>query len=252
MQGGRVLFEAFEASPTSKDVLAAPNSLEWDFPGCAAAIPLETYSNSSFQHELATFLEQASSESIKQFAARALKNGTTTFEVRDTVDPCMITQMLMTLLEANGSRVSPTILRKRVRDEVYWFKGAWKPWRRSPFWLVLRVAIQRHLSIVLGGGAGRLLYKFLVCMMLATLLNDSLQSLPLDLTMFLKAKLCRRLVKLEVDKHRAPVALRSCYEYMFDTFGPLFRQSALDAAGHTDLSWANFKNANQRKIPDLP
>ena len=104
-QGEIVVFEAFEASPLSEKVLAAENALQWDFPGCAVAIPYSVFDNPSFQDPLASFLEQASTESIKRFAAHTNKAGSFAFESRDTVDPSLITQMLMTLLEANGFRV---------------------------------------------------------------------------------------------------------------------------------------------------
>ncbi len=66
------------------------------------------------------FLEQASVESIKQFAAVALKAGVDVYESRDTMKSSLITQMLMALLKANGRRISTTTLRKRVRDDVCW------------------------------------------------------------------------------------------------------------------------------------
>jgi len=154
--GDSVLFEAFEASPLSEDVLASKNALQWDFPGSAVAIPISEYEKTSFQDELATFLERASTESIKRFAAHTNKAGSCAFESRDTVDPALITQMLMTLLEVNGSRAFPPLLQKRVRDDVCWSEGGEKPWRRCPFWLVLRVAVYRHLSVTLGGDVGRI------------------------------------------------------------------------------------------------
>jgi hypothetical protein len=72
-RGDSVLFEAFEASPLSEDVLAAKNALRWDFPGSAVTIPISEYEKTSFQDELATFLERATTESIKRFAAHQTK-----------------------------------------------------------------------------------------------------------------------------------------------------------------------------------
>ncbi|KAG9228031.1 hypothetical protein BJ875DRAFT_529478 [Amylocarpus encephaloides] len=114
--GWQILFEAFETSPLS-EVLTTKAALKWDFPGCAAAVPLSTFENDSFQQELAIFLSQASKESIKRFAARTNKAGSFAYESRDTVDPSLITSMLMTLLEVNGSRKFPPILRKRVDNQ---------------------------------------------------------------------------------------------------------------------------------------
>lgn len=62
-----VIFEAFEASPSSENVLAAENAVQWDFPGRAAEIPFDEFLSTSFQESLADFLEQASMESLKRF-----------------------------------------------------------------------------------------------------------------------------------------------------------------------------------------
>jgi len=125
----QVQIEAFEASPRSKDVLAS-TALQWDFPGASVIIHEVSFRKSSFQSELACFLEQASTESVKRFGAQTVKSGTLVFETRDTCDPSLITQMLMTLFEANGNQTHSTILRKRVRDDVCFSRGE-KPWRRS-------------------------------------------------------------------------------------------------------------------------
>ena len=44
-------FEAFEGSPLSENVLAAEKALQWDFPGCAVAIPYSVFEDASFQNE---------------------------------------------------------------------------------------------------------------------------------------------------------------------------------------------------------
>ena len=251
MQGDSVIFEAFEASPLSETVLASENALQWDLPGCAIALPLREFTNSSFQDDLAVFLEQASTESIKRFAAHTNKAGSFAFESRDTVDPAIISQMLMTLLEVNGHRIFPPLLRKRVRDDVCWTDGAEKPWRRCAFWLVLRVGVQRHLCTLLGGEAGRVHYKFLICLVLARLLDKTLNHLSPELLAFLKAKLCRRLVKLGVDMDRASPTVRTVYEYMFTTLGSFFHNTSRNAIEHIEVAWTNFKKTIRRPILPL-
>ncbi|KAK8175389.1 hypothetical protein IWX90DRAFT_469628 [Phyllosticta citrichinensis] len=144
-----VIFEAFEASPRSEDVLAAPDALQWDFPGAAAVIPYAEFSNESFQDSLAQFLQQSSTQALKQFAARTKKSGSAVVEIRDTTDPAIITHMLMNLLESYGARAEPPVLRKRVRDDVCWSDGAEMPWRRCPDWLLLhnlRSKLARRLA----------------------------------------------------------------------------------------------------------
>ncbi|KAJ9648167.1 hypothetical protein H2199_001945 [Coniosporium tulheliwenetii] len=250
-QGEIVVFEAFEASPLSARVLASETALQWDFSGCAVAIPLSEFMDSSFQDSLATFLEQASTESIKHFAARTNKAGSSIFESRGTADPSLITQMLMTLLEVNGYRLSPTLLRKRVRDDVCWTDGAEKPWRRCPFWLVLRVGIQRHLCTQLGE-VGRVLYKFLICLVLAHLLDDALGHLTPESLTFLKSKLYRRLVKLEVDKDRASPSSRTVYNYMFTILRPVFSKTVQNATERIGASWSDCKKAMRRPVLPIP
>jgi len=251
-QGEIVIFEAFEASPLSEKVLAAENALQWDFPGCAVAIPYSVFDNPSFQDHLASFLEQASTESIKRFAAHTNKAGSFAFESRDTVDPSLITQMLMTLLEANGYRIFPPLLRKRVRDDVCWTDGAETPWRRCAYWLVLRVGLQRRLYTIHGGEAGRAHYKFLLCLILARLIDDAIDHLSPELLTFLKAKLTRRLVKLEVDKDRASSTFRSVYEVMLATLGPLFHKTIKKASERIEVVWNDFKKTIRRHIQLLP
>jgi hypothetical protein len=89
---------------------------------------------------------------------------------------------------------------------------------------VLRVAVHRHLSVTLGGEVGRIQYKFLICLALSRFLGECLGQIGLDLALFLKTKLCRRLVKLEVDKERALANLSIRYEYWFTSLGPDLRR----------------------------
>ncbi|MCJ1431212.1 hypothetical protein MMC27_000563, partial [Xylographa pallens] len=251
-QGEVVVFEAFEASPLSHKVLATENALQWDFPGSSVAIPYSEFITASFQESLAAFLEQASTESIKRFAARTNKAGSSAFESRDTVDPSLITQMLMTLLEANGKRVFPPLLRKRVRDEVCWTDGAEKPWRRCAYWLVLRVSMQRYLYMLHGAEAGRAYYKFLLCLVLMRLTEDALPYLRPELLALLKAKLARRLAKLEVAKESGSPTVRSVYESMFAVLRTGFLKTLNRTHERIEVIWNDLKNRIRKPVPNLP
>ncbi|MCJ1402282.1 hypothetical protein MMC11_005502 [Xylographa trunciseda] len=245
-----VIFEVFEASPSSENVLAAENALQWDFPGRAVEIPFDEFLAKSFQESLATFLEQASMESLKRFEARSAKARVSVIEARDTTDPALITQMLMPLLEAVGSSVEVPRLRKRVRDDVN-IQNAEFPWRRLPFWLVLRVAIQRQLCLVLGNEPGRACYKFLICAVLAQLLEDCAGQLAPELTIMLRAKLCRRLAKLEMDKTRIYSA-SAVYSQFFDSIGSMLKGIIEKVTDQVEAAWAHFKTTIARSIPALP
>ncbi|KAM3074145.1 hypothetical protein ACMFMG_003033 [Clarireedia jacksonii] len=252
-QEERVVFEIFEASASAADVLAAENALQRDFPGYAASISYSTFTQSGFIEELATFLEQASIEPIKRFSAWSYKAGTATMESRDTADPGLISQMLTALLEStqHGRREFPSILRKRVHDDVCWF-NAEKPWRRSPLWLILRVSIQRRLCDLVGGENGRVLYKFLMSLALAELLEESLQMVGIEQLSYLKTKLCRRLAKLEAEQHAASSNDRLLYGQLFTATGPIFQKAVNIASRFIEGSWINFKSNNCRRVVPLP
>jgi hypothetical protein len=250
--GELVVFEAFEASALSEKVLAAENALKWDFPGSAVAIKHTQFSDHSFQENIAGFLEKASSECIKRFGAHVYKAGSATFENRDTADPSLITGMFMTLLEANGHRISPKLLQKRVRDDVCWAQGGQKPWRRSAFWLVLRVGIERNLRDSYGDEEGRVHYKILLCLVISRLLDDARGSITPERLMLLRAKLCRRLAKLEVDKERSAFTVRPVYDLLLETFGPLFRKTVDRANKYVEILWDDFKRRTLRRIEYLP
>ncbi|OLN95466.1 hypothetical protein CCHL11_05173 [Colletotrichum chlorophyti] len=248
-----VVFEAFEASPRNEDVLAAKTALQWDFPGIAVAVPYTTFTDNDFQTSLATFLEQASLETVKDFAAHAFKAGATVFEYRNTGDPSLISSLLMAILEENGRRVAPTLLRKRIRDDVCW-GHAKRPWRRLPYYLVLRVGIQRHLSLTLGAEMGRLEYKFFISVLLATFLDDAPScSIGTERLHFLKKKICRRLVKLDLDKDRCQDSkAASRHDLIFGCLGDRFKNSIDNGSTILHQALTQERTALVKQIPILP
>ncbi|KAH7383934.1 hypothetical protein BKA66DRAFT_417580 [Pyrenochaeta sp. MPI-SDFR-AT-0127] len=246
----QVVFEAFETSASCETVLACQNALLWDFPGWAVAVPYETYSEQSFQQSLATFIEQASSELIVKFAAITVKAAKTIPEIRDTSKPDLVSRLLMTILEANGSAFTTPFLRKRVRDTVS-FDSARKPWRRSPFYLMLRVAMQRYLYRQLGAEIGRMYYKFIMCVMLSNLLEDALKRLPFDAAFFLRQKLGRRLAKLESDMANAPATVAKIYAYTFRSLESSFQTTLSTTGGYLKSVWKNHRRRSERQVPIL-
>ncbi|KAF6522392.1 hypothetical protein HZS61_013920 [Fusarium oxysporum f. sp. conglutinans] len=249
--GASVIFEAFETSARNEDVLATENALQWDFPGCAVAVPLATFRENGFVSNLANFLDNASRESLTDFSAQALKAGTSMPEFRNTSEPALISSMLMAILQQNGRRLAPTLLQKMVRDDVLW-NNAERPWKRLPYWLVLRVAISRYLAQRLGE-IGRVEYKFLLAHLFSEFLTHVQQSggIRLDRLDFLKKKICRRLVKLEVDKDRSQ-NLAQRIEYLFTQLGPGFQNSISKANAFIEVSWKHQKLTMTKTIPPLP
>ncbi|KAL8991444.1 MAG: hypothetical protein Q9169_007868, partial [Polycauliona sp. 2 TL-2023] len=217
------VIETFETSPQSADVLAASGALEWDFPSRAVAIPSHTFEDHSFRTELASFLEKASVEPVKQYTATTLKAGSNAYESRDTTFPAIIGQLLITILEVPGRKYTPTLTRKRVRDEVCWSEGAENPWRRRPTWLVLRVSIQRILCSLIGPH-GLLHYKFFMCSLLSSLCHkfSTQDTFPADRLVFARTKLARRVAKLEAQgtasNPEASTVIHSLFVYNEKTY----------------------------------
>ncbi|OHE94857.1 hypothetical protein CORC01_09875 [Colletotrichum orchidophilum] len=248
-----VVFEAFEASAKNENVLATKSALLWNFPGIAVAIPYTTFADDHFQSSLATFIEQASLETVKDFAAHAFKAGTTVFEYRNTGDPSIITSLLMAILEENGRRIAPVLLRKRVHDDVCW-DHAKKPWRRLPYYLVLRVSIERQLCLSLKPEQGRLEYKFFICILLLAFLSAAINfHAATENIHFLRKKICRRLVKLELDKSRSQdLATTSRYDFLFDSLNPSFKATIGNCSDLLQRAINQTRKNQTKHIPDLP
>jgi hypothetical protein len=246
-----LVFEAFETSAISEKVLASEGALLWDFPGRAVSIPYQVYSDEDFQTSIATWLEQASIESLKQFAAITFKAAAPMPEIRDTTNPALISGSMMSILEANGAIHNPKILRKRVRDSVS-FQKAKMPWRRSPFYLVIRVAIQRHLYRLFGPEVVRVYYKTIVAVFVSQLLEESLDIVPHEASHFLQRKSGRRLTKLEQVKSVGSECAGAQDGHLLSGLRTVFETILKNASRLLKDKWEQFRSSTQRVIRPLP
>ena len=250
----KYIFEAFEASPQNAEVLASKLALRWDFPSRAVAVTPEIFTDSSFQDNVARFLEQASIEQIKDFAATTLKAGSNAFESRDTANPALIGQLLMALLEASGQAHASKSTRKRVRDDVCWNDGAENPWRRSPAWLVLRVGMQRALCQLLDGDSGTLHYKIFVAYIIAGLCEEmsGVGSIRLEYLAHTRIKLARRISKIQAKKKTASPVLSEHIDEMLSRFEDHFVKILQRASDRLNTEWANIRQRSQKRVPRFP
>ncbi|KAF5250791.1 hypothetical protein FANTH_4063 [Fusarium anthophilum] len=249
-----VIFEAFQTEAPVKDVLAAKHCLTWEFPHRSVQVPFNVFNDMSFLRNLSQFLGQASYESFDQFAAKASKGGKSIAETRNSIDPALVVDMLMSLLEGLGSGAQVQSVRKKVRDDVV-LGSSEVPWRRSPYWLVLRVALRRMLRELVDhkcAGMGRVYYKFVICAMLAELLKDSVDNLHPEMTLQLQAKLCRRMAKLQADSTACSPSLRPLYNQLFASTSGDFGEIVKHATKKVSLKWDDFKARATRRIPTLP
>lgn len=184
-----------------------------------------------------------------RFATRSIKAKASIIETRDIVNSTFITQILMLLLKIIEFFVDVLKLRKRVRDDVN-IENAELFWRRLSFWLIFRVAIQRHLCIILRNETEQMCYKFFICTMLVQFFDDCYDQLASKLTITLIFKLCRRLAKLEMNK----VWVNSVfvvYKNFFDLIDFHFKEIIKKATKHIEIIWSNYKKTIARKILKL-
>jgi len=185
-----VQFEVFEVSPQNADVMKTEGKLLCSYPGPAIQAPVDTFMDECFLQELSSFLVQMDVDVLDSTPTTS-KAGSAVHEVRETVHPRYISGLLVGILRGFGQPADVNRITKRIGDEVLWC-DAYKPWRRSPLWLVLRVTLQTSLHI-------DNLYKHFMLFFHAHLLRKCLRSDFLsELLYAMRVKMARRLSKLGI------------------------------------------------------
>ncbi|KAG1740597.1 hypothetical protein EDB19DRAFT_1828418 [Suillus lakei] len=184
------IFESFEMSPDPAAVMGAKGKLIRSFPGPAITVPDMNVDNATFPAELANFLVHMDQDVLDAAATRT-KAKSTVLEERDTTHPRYITELLTGILRGLGSIADVPRIRKRIGDDVLW-DSAKLPWRRSSFWLVIRVVLQMTLE---RSALGRTTYKSFILFFMAKLTTLA-HDLSNDILHFMSAKIARRLFKL--------------------------------------------------------
>ncbi|KAL3466547.1 hypothetical protein BJX64DRAFT_284484 [Aspergillus heterothallicus] len=123
-ESDKATIDAFEVTPTLSAVLEASGPVIRCFPGQSVSIPIELFEDPNFCAYLAQSLCSLDLEELLSFGDH---NVWKSFE-------------------------------KHMRDEVNFEHGK-RPWRRSPLWFVLKVAIQTILYRVFPDNEGRIEYK---------------------------------------------------------------------------------------------
>ncbi|KAH9062248.1 hypothetical protein EDB87DRAFT_329798 [Lactarius vividus] len=182
-----VQFEIFEVSPPNGVIVSTNGRLLCSYPGPAIQVSSEIFFNECFLRELASFLIQMDVD-VLDSTATTFKAGSTVREVRESADPRYISQLLVGILRGFGQPATVYRITKRIGDEVLW-KDAYKPWRRSPLWLVIRVVLQTSLDSDM--------YKTFILFFHAYLLRVSItKGFPSETLYLMRVKMARRLSKL--------------------------------------------------------
>lgn len=169
------------------------------FPGPAIAISQDRIADTRFIEPLAELLANLDAETPAEVCQTTTKAGSEVVEVRNTVYPRLVTEMLTGILRAVGRPFEATRICKHTRDDVL-FRDTLMPWRRSPDWLVLRVALQTSLLRHQDENPHRR-YKSLMLFFLAFVLESAQEfHLPSDMFFIMSAKISRRMLKFKTTK----------------------------------------------------
>ena len=191
-----VLVTVFELSPSNKAAMSTQGRLRRLFPGPAISIDIDTFVLAEFQDQMVQTLTIMSYQAAPGTAAKVLKASQMHEEIRDTVHPKVVTELFMAWLASIGKPIDLPRLWKNTREEILWQKVK-IPWRRSPLWLLIRVALQtefkRHATL----SNTKSLYKpFMVYLKSQILMRACKQQIPKMVLFCMNAKIVRRLQKL--------------------------------------------------------
>lgn len=184
------IFETFGLSPTSQAVVATTGRLERRFPGPAIAVSASRVNTRSFRMALTQCLESLESETLNDATSKGVGNH------KDTASPQFVTEWLSGMLRGIGEPRDVPRIHKRTRDDTIWAEGSLEPWRRSPRWLLLRVALQTSIASSEGDHTR---YKIFMVYFMADILDRAIeQEMASDLLHVMLAKINRRIHKLDL------------------------------------------------------
>ena len=184
-----VLFEVFEVLPLISAVMKVKGKLLCSYPGPAIQVPADIFTDKWFLQELSSFLVQMDVDGLDSTPITPKKNST----AHESAHPRYISELLVGILRGCGRPAVVDRITKRIGDIVLSVTPYRKPWRRSPLWLILRVALQSSLR-------SNNLYKPFVLFFHAHLLRCGVrQDFPSELLYVMRAKMAWRLSKLGSD-----------------------------------------------------
>ncbi|KKZ67076.1 hypothetical protein EMCG_07247 [[Emmonsia] crescens] len=195
--------EVFELSPCNEAVITTKGRLRRSFPGPSFSVGIDTFQRPEFQAMVAHTLAKMSYQPVVETMPKAKKAGRMHVEDRDTVHPKIVTELFTSILKSVGNPVDVSRLWKNTREEVMWLDSR-RPWRRSPLWLFIRVAMQLVISrsTTAASNLPGDLYKTFMVFFMGRVLELALpHSLHSDMFYALNAKLAQRLLKLDSSVH---------------------------------------------------
>lgn len=125
-------------------------------------------------------------------------------EERSPSHPMYVSQWLMAVASSRFTEVNNEypVISKKIRDEVVMGQDL-LPFRRSGFYTTMKVFLQLGLTIKLGDGHGKFLYKLCLLKFMCALCNND-RTADDDVLMQMIAKMARRTDKIEKCAATAP------------------------------------------------
>ncbi|EUC59837.1 hypothetical protein RSOL_325350, partial [Rhizoctonia solani AG-3 Rhs1AP] len=245
-QVAHTTFEAFEVQAQTDEVMSAPGKIVRHFPGPAVQVPNSVAEDDDFIKEVANILSRTNTEVFDEARPKSHKGGNEVDETRNSINPNYFIQFFFGLLRGMGTSIDPPRIVKRLADEVLW-KDAATPWRRSPIWLVIRVALQTSFDSTAN-------YKHFMAYYHTRILSQCYKhnSFPSDLLYAMRVKMARRIYKL---KDTAPQFLVDYAETAANGVQDLLQgrwnriQSAQAQPPDRDFPRVNFDSAIIQTLP---
>lgn len=138
-----VLFESFELSPTNEAAMTK-GRLTRHFPALASRVPVSRMKEDGLIKTLACTMAKMTTQEALGARPEVQKAKTFHGEPREPVDPALVANWFMKFIAAVGTSSDTMRITKYTREEVLWQEK--QPWRRSPLWLLIRVALQLCLT----------------------------------------------------------------------------------------------------------
>jgi hypothetical protein len=197
-EGDDFLFENFEVSCRNADVIAH-GRLQRVFPSKAIKMPSKYINDSTFRKPFAQMLAKLDGFTPSDAFEIVRKAKDDIAEIRHSINPRYVTEMVFGMLRGLGTPVNSPTIHKYVREDILW-SSAFIPWRRSPLWTVLRVAIQTTLMRYNESEKGRRAYKAFMIYFMARMLDHAAKAkLSSDMLCCMQTKVIRRLQKFISD-----------------------------------------------------
>jgi hypothetical protein len=190
----RISFAMFELSPTNASIYNTHDRLIREFPGTIVSIPRDIFGDPNFQAMFIDTIVTMSQQAVGGTRQQVMKAFQLHDENRGTTSPEIVTELLSSMLRGFGQLENVEGIKKNTREEIMW-KNSALPWRRSPFWLLIRVSLQLAMRSTDNQPDS---YKPFMAFLMSRVLQEAvnIKDTPSEMIAIMMAKVSRRMKKL--------------------------------------------------------